>query len=64
MAHPQKIIALTFTNKSAAEMKTRIFETLKHLETKDELEAICLQTGKSKELILQDKARYANAHAS
>ncbi len=56
-AHPQKIIALTFTNKSAAEMKTRIFETLKHLETKDELEAICLQTGKSKELILQDKAR-------
>lgn len=56
-ANPQKIVALTFTNKSAAEMKTRIFETLKHLETKDELEAICVQTGKSKEMLLGEKER-------
>ena len=56
-ANPQKIVALTFTNKSAAEMKTRIFETLKELENKQELEKICLQTGKSKEAILQDKER-------
>ena len=56
-ANPQKIVALTFTNKSAAEMKTRIFETLKHLESKDELEAIALQTGKSKETLLFEKER-------
>ncbi|WP_333805619.1 RecB-like helicase [Sulfurospirillum sp.] len=56
-ANPQKIVALTFTNKSAAEMKTRIFETLKHLEDKDELEAIAVQTGKSKETLLFEKER-------
>lgn len=56
-AHPQKIVALTFTNKSASEMKTRIFETLKHLESKDELDAIALQTGKSKEALLREKER-------
>ncbi len=56
-ANPQKIVALTFTNKSAAEMKTRIFETLKHLESKDELSAISLQTGKSKETLLAEKER-------
>lgn len=56
-ANPQKIVALTFTNKSAAEMKTRIFETLKHLESKDELEAIATQTGKSKEVLLAEKER-------
>lgn len=56
-ANPQKIVALTFTNKSAAEMKTRIFETLKHLEGKEELAAICIQTGKSKEALLRDKER-------
>ncbi|NCB55770.1 MAG: RecB-like helicase, partial [Epsilonproteobacteria bacterium] len=56
-ANPQKIVALTFTNKSAAEMKTRIFETLKHLESKDELEAIATQTGKSKEVLLEEKER-------
>lgn len=54
-ANPQKIVALTFTNKSAAEMKTRIFETLKYLEDKDELEAIAVQTGKSKETLLREK---------
>jgi len=56
-ANPQKIVALTFTNKSAAQMKTRIFETLKHLEDKDELAAISVQTGKSKETLLREKER-------
>ncbi len=56
-ANPHKIVALTFTNKSAAEMRTRIFETLKDLEHKDELEKICLQTGKTKEAILHEKSR-------
>jgi len=36
-ASPHKIVALTFTNKAASEMKSRIFETLKHLETAKEL---------------------------
>lgn len=54
-ASPHKIVALTFTNKAASEMKTRIFETLKDLEHKKELEEIALQTGKSKEVLLQEK---------
>lgn len=54
-AHPQKVVALTFTNKSASEMKTRIFETLKHLEGKPELDEIALQTGMSKEHLLARK---------
>lgn len=54
-ANPQKIVALTFTNKSASEMKTRIFETLKNLENKSELEHISLQTNKSKEQLLKEK---------
>ncbi|AFL69303.1 RecB-like helicase [Sulfurospirillum barnesii] len=56
-ANPQKIVALTFTNKSASEMKIRIFETLKHLQNKDELEAISIQTGMSKEMLLYEKER-------
>lgn len=54
-ASPQKIVALTFTNKSASEMKQRIFETLKHLETKDELDAICTQIGKTRETVLSER---------
>ena len=54
-ASPQKIVALTFTNKSAAEMKQRIFETLKNLESKDELDAISHQIGKSREAVLAQK---------
>ena len=54
-ANAQKIVALTFTNKSAHEMKTRIFETLKDLENKEELHAIAKQTGKSEEVLLREK---------
>ncbi|MDD2384478.1 MAG: RecB-like helicase [Sulfurospirillaceae bacterium] len=54
-AHPHSIVALTFTNKSASEMKQRIFETLKNLEYKDELHAIAVQTNLSVEALLQRK---------
>ena len=56
-ANPQKVVALTFTNKSASEMKTRIFETLRNLEYKQELDEIVVQTGMSKETILAQKER-------
>ena len=35
-ANPQKIVALTFTNKSAAEMKTHKKKKKKHWKSKDE----------------------------
>jgi len=54
-ANPQKIVALTFTNKAASEMKSRIFETLKHLETKQELKALCDLTGMSENELLHVK---------
>ncbi len=54
-ANPQKIVALTFTNKAASEMKSRIFETLKHLESKDELEALSQLTQMSKNELLHVK---------
>jgi ATP-dependent exoDNAse (exonuclease V) beta subunit len=54
-ASPSKILTLTFTNKAASEMKSRIFETLVNLEEKNELEDISLQVGISKEEIIKRK---------
>ncbi len=51
-ANPAKILTLTFTNKAAAEMKSRICDVLKDLENRSELEAISEQVGLTcKELI-------------
>ena len=55
-AKPSKILTLTFTNKAAAEMKSRIYDTIKNLEHKDELVSISEQVGVSCEELLERKA--------
>ena len=54
-ANPSKILTLTFTNKAAAEMKSRICEVLKDLENRSELEHISEQVGITTEEILERK---------
>ncbi|MFK5881380.1 MAG: RecB-like helicase [Sulfurospirillum sp.] len=54
---PSEILTLTFTNKAALEMKRRIFDTLKNLETADELVEIIKITSKSKDEILSLKPK-------
>jgi len=54
-ANPSKILTLTFTNKAAAEMKSRICDVLKDLENRSELEAISKQVGLTCKEILEKK---------
>ena len=54
-ANPAKILTLTFTNKAAAEMKSRICEVLKDLENRSELEAISEQVGLTCREVLEKK---------
>lgn len=55
-ANPSEILTLTFTNKAAAQMNQRIYDTLIALgEDEAIIKAICEQTSLSKEMILQKK---------
>lgn len=58
-ADPAKIVALTFTNKSASEMSERIVETLEDLPNRDELTLIAGLTQLTQEEILQKKSRFS-----
>jgi len=54
-ASPSKILTLTFTNKAASEMKSRICEVLKNLKDRSELEAISEQIGLTPKELLDRK---------
>lgn len=56
-ASPSKILTLTFTNKAASEMKSRIFDTIKNLENKNEIHDIAKQVGQSEEELITNKEK-------
>jgi len=68
-ANPTQILTLTFTNKAASEMSSRIFKTIQTLgEDEAYIEAISMQTSLGKEAILEKKEqilkKYINTELS